>query len=252
MVRDKRAQQPLAYASIGMPGKNAGTVCNADGAFTIDIPDSMPAATMITVSLVGYEPYRTSLKEFSKLKEILLVKQAANTKAGSKVALKRKQVLGNTSRVADLRLGFINDKVTHNQRPGYEIGALMNTNGRLTAIDSLFLNFVQCSYERLFFRVNVYQKVKDSFVNIMPRAYYVHFTKAEALHGVRVDLRELQLRVNNDFLVSLELVQPLLPGALLFAAGYSGNKGYIRNTSQEQWLKLPMNAGVGIGVWGRN
>lgn len=249
VVVDKAGKQPVAYANVGIVGHNIGTVSGEDGTFILDVPDSLNTNAMVMVSMIGYEPYRTSLRELASRKEIPLNRSDNTLKevvVKSKVFNRR--VLGNTTKSMSVTVGFRKDSTLEEQQLGYELGTLMKIKRKPTLIDSVFINFAQCSNDSLFFRLNIYEEVKDSFINILPKPYYVAFSRAEALKGIKMNLRDLELTVSNNFLVSLELIREMEPGSLFFSASFLSSKTYFRAASQGDWHKLPMNIGIGISA----
>ncbi|OAV67584.1 TonB-linked outer membrane protein, SusC/RagA family [Bacteroidales bacterium Barb6XT] len=53
IVKDQKSRRVLEYANISVPGTSIGTVTNAEGSFTIKVPDSLQAWE-IEISHIGY------------------------------------------------------------------------------------------------------------------------------------------------------------------------------------------------------
>lgn len=250
VVIDKARNQPMAYANVGIIGHNIGTVTGENGTFILEVPDSLNPGSIVMVSMIGYTSFRTSLRELAGYKEISL-NRADNTLKEVVVQSKvfNRRLLGNTTRSMSVQVGFTRDSATAEQQLGYELGTLMKIRKKPTLIDSVFFNFSRCTDDSLFFRLNIYEVVKDSFINILPKPYYLSFSKEEALKGVKVNLRELELMVHNNFVVSLELIREMGDrSSLFFSASFLSSKTYFRATSQGDWMKLPMNIGIGISA----
>ncbi len=62
IVRDARSRQPIAFASIFVPGASIGTVTNLDGAFTLKV-QKLLNATHFVVSHLGYHSLRLPIAE---------------------------------------------------------------------------------------------------------------------------------------------------------------------------------------------
>jgi hypothetical protein len=56
-VRDNLTRKPLEYVTISVAGQNIGTVSNADGEFTLKVPNNANAA-FVEFSHIGYYSYR--------------------------------------------------------------------------------------------------------------------------------------------------------------------------------------------------
>jgi hypothetical protein len=250
VVIDKAGKQIIAYANIGIPGHNTGTVTDEKGLFVWDVPDSVSPAAMVIISITGYQRYRTSLQALAGLKMIPL-EHAAPVLKHKPLKLKtvNRRLAGNTTHAMSVRVGFAKDSTKAALQLGYEVGTLIKNNRKSTHIDSVFINFAVCTYDSLFFRLNIYEAVKDSFIQVMPVPYYVRFSKTEALRGIRINLRDLELVVHNDFLISLELIrEEQQQGQLFFTSGFLDSKAFFRAASQAEWLKLPMHIGIGMSA----
>lgn len=64
-VMDAQNKQPLAYATIGIPGRRIGTVSNSDGYFILKLPDSLNI-TSLQFSYMGYESKDFPVELFEK------------------------------------------------------------------------------------------------------------------------------------------------------------------------------------------
>ena len=60
MVRDGLTRRPLQYVTITVANNNIGTVSNADGEFSLKIPQSINA-TVVEFSHLGYQTFRLSI-----------------------------------------------------------------------------------------------------------------------------------------------------------------------------------------------
>lgn len=70
-------QKKLEYVNVSIPGSSVGTVTNADGEFTLKIPESVQAKD-IEASHVGYLNSRIPLKEENPTERIVWLTPYAN------------------------------------------------------------------------------------------------------------------------------------------------------------------------------
>ena len=63
---------------------------------------------------------------------------------------------------------------------------------------------------------------------------------------VHVDLKSYDIVMEDDFLVSIEWIEDLGIGELLFSAGFFGSNLYARATSQGTWTQM------GVAAFGMN
>lgn len=66
IIMDRDTKQPIAYASIGIVDKPAGTVSDSLGHFELAI-DNQYAGDTLQVSMVGYYPKRSTISELTKV-----------------------------------------------------------------------------------------------------------------------------------------------------------------------------------------
>ena len=237
------SNKPLAYVNIGIIGKNIGTVSGEKGAFNLTIPDSLQNGK-VRFSMIGLTTLEFSIEEFKKkcagngifmmqeetfaLREIVIVPKTYITK-----------IVGNKTTSKTISAGFQNNLL------GHELGVLMKIKKRPAKINSVSFYFNQCIYDTIFYRLNVYEMAgKEPGRNIMPVPYYLNYTKEQLGELLTIDLASLQLWVEDDFLVTLEIVKDLGEGGIMFSAGLFNSPTYFRVTSQGTWESIP----VGIGV----
>lgn len=237
------SNKPLAYVNIGIIWKNIGTVSGEKGAFNLTIPDSLQNGK-VRFSMIGLTTLEFSIEEFKKkcagngifmmqeetfaLKEIVIVPKTYITK-----------IVGNKTTSKTISAGFQNNLL------GHELGVLMKIKKRPAKINSVSFYFNQCIYDTIFYRLNLYEMVgKEPGRNIMPVPYYLNYTKEQLGELLTIDLASLQLWVEDDFLVTLEIVKDLGEGGIMFSAGLFNSPTYFRVTSQGTWESIP----VGIGI----
>lgn len=62
-VLDKKNNQPVSYAHVGIPEKGIGTTTAYDGSFEFKVPQQYASSTMI-VSFMGYKTYKNPIKNY--------------------------------------------------------------------------------------------------------------------------------------------------------------------------------------------
>ena len=82
VVKDKLNKKKLEYVNVSIPGSSVGTVTNADGEFTLKIPESVQAKD-IEASHVGYLNSRIPLKEENPTERIVWLTPYANLLSGN-------------------------------------------------------------------------------------------------------------------------------------------------------------------------
>lgn len=232
---------PVEYANVGITGKNVGTVTDASGRFSLDIAPEFDNDVLL-ISLLGYAPMEVKVAELRKKAEnslYLKEKVIALKEVVIKPRKVKERVLGVTTKSKAIMAGFKDNLL------GYEAGILMKVR-KSAVLKKVKINIAQCSYETLFFRLNVYEvDGKKSFTNILREPIYLDIKASAIKDEIQLDLSDKNIVVEDDFLVTLEHVKDLGPGFLHFCSTLS-SKTYYRKTSQGQWETVPV--GVGISV----
>jgi hypothetical protein len=70
-ITDIETQEPLGFASIGIKGKSAGTISNADGEYLFVVPEKFTGDTLM-VSYLGYEVYFIPVADIKFSKELMI------------------------------------------------------------------------------------------------------------------------------------------------------------------------------------
>ena len=241
VVLHSTTRKPVEYANVGISGKNVGTVTDALGRFSLYIAPEFDNEVLL-ISLLGYAPLQVKVAELRKKAETTLFLEEKVISLKEVVIKPRKvkeKVLGVTTKSKAIMAGFKDNLL------GYEAGILMKVK-KSAVIKKVKIHIAQCSYETVFFRLNVYEvDGKKSFTNILREPIYIDIKGSTIKDEIQLDLSDKNIVVEGDFLVTLEHVKDLGPGLLHFCSSLS-TKTYYRKTSQGQWLTVPI--GVGISV----
>ncbi len=233
--------KPVEYANVGISGKNVGTVTDASGKFSLDVAPEYDNDVLL-ISLLGYAPLRVKVAELRKKSENTLYLDEKVIELKEVVIKPRKvreRVLGVTTKSKAMMAGFKDNLL------GYECGVLMKVK-KSAVLKKVKIHIAQCSYERLFYRLNIYRfQDKKLFVNVLREPIYIDIPASAIKDEIQLDLSDKNIMVEGDFLVTLEHVKELGPGLLHFCSSLS-TKTYYRKTSQGQWMTVPV--GVGISV----
>jgi hypothetical protein len=235
IVLDSLTKSPIPFVNIGIVEKNNGTVSNIDGRFKISLPDSNNSDTL-RFSFIGYKAKNYLIKDF-KLKNIridfriLLSQDTIQLKdvivtAGKKNVI----VLGNIP-----KWKFTNAGLTSNQF-GYELGSYYKNNSVLT-IDSVQLFFAKCSYDSIFFRLNVYKVEKGMMQNALRHPIYFHLSRKKTLENPMISLADQPVFLDGDFLISIEYMKDLGNQNIWFFARTDSElyPAMYRETSHNKW-----------------
>ena len=235
--------QPIAYANIGVIGKGIGTVSGIDGHFKLELINLHDTDTIV-FSCIGYYPEKFLVGDFKKeghhtilLEQHIIELDEVTVRP---VSFKFRN-LGNRTRSRSIKAGFRENQL------GYELGVIMKVK-RPVFIEQININIAETSYDTLFYRLNIYEVSREStFSNILNAPIYIEIPKEQLTESIQVDLREHNLRFENDFLVTLEHIKEMGDGYLNFCASLRG-RTHHRKTSHANWESTPVGIGINVDV----
>ena len=242
-VLDAETQLPIEYVSIGIIGKDIGTVSDSEGNYSIR-PGELSDPDSIRFSCVGYEPFTlnlNALKEEPQRTVLLKPKTLLLDEVVVLPSVFKEKILGNKYAGTMIQGGFSDNKM------GYECGVLLKIKKR-ALLEKFRCNIANCSYDSIFFRINVYKQLgENTFENILDRPIYVYQGINEEKTSIEIDLSFYNLLVSGNTLVTMEHIVDLGEGSLFFSGGLlKGAPCYSRKTSEGNWSKIPIKLGFNV------
>ena len=233
VVKDKDTGQNIAYVNIGILNKNVGTVTDAGGKFTIALDGKYDNETL-KVSIIGYKSEVFKVADFksdyAKSAVIYLEKNIAELKEVVINGKLKTGILGNTLDKKTVSAGFVNNVL------GNEIGIVVKVKKKPTYIEAFHAMVDYNHYAVLKFRLNFYD-LKDGLPNNTILTENIIITSTIKKGKLTVDLSDYNIVAEEDFFVSLELIEGLGEGGLHFLADYDGSPIITRAVSQGKWNK---------------
>lgn len=241
VVLCKAGEQAVAFANIGIVGKNVGTVSDIDGNFNIRIESGFENDTLL-FSCIGYAPVKVKISDLSRA-NVNRVYMHESMTALKEVLVKprrfRTEVLGIKSPSNKFAAGFSDNNL------GYECGILMK-NKKTAFLKSVGFIIADCSYDSIFYRLNVYEINREKqFENILRRSIFLKLSQNDVKDKVVVNVEDHNIVVDGDFLVTLEHVKDLGKGHINFCCTPLRNTHY-RKTSQGKWETVPIAVGISV------
>ena len=243
-VLDQATQAPVAYASIGVLHRPAGTVADAQGRFTLAVPAAYDSDSL-RLALLGYAPLTVRVADFRR----------QLTEGGGRVLLRAtptplaevlvrpgtatRRVIGNSTVSNAVSGGFKLNKLGSQLAQGLHLR-------RPATLEQVSFHVAECTYDSLFYRINVYQVANGlPTASLLPEPVYVRVRKGETKQRFVADLRRFHLTVRGDIAVGLEMVKELGPGELRLSLSVLKGPIYIVNQSAGDWEKM---RGFGLGI----
>lgn len=248
-IVEKGSGKPIAYSNIGIYGKSRGTVSDERGKFHLDI-SSFSDRDTLRISVVGYERRDFALQQVRQLCastcQIELTPKEYNLSEvviSSSKNVKERMVGNNISRT-NVRVGMADSIL------GYEFGTVMRVKRKPAQIQEVIMHIASCDYDSVFLRMNIHS-VKNGIPdeNLLHTPIYVQFTKEQAKQPIRIDMAPYHVKVQDDFVVSFEVVRELGTGGLYLTGSLiNKDKTLYRSTSQAKWSVL---GPIGVGIAAR-
>lgn len=240
---DSQTNQPIAYVNIGILKKGVGTVSDEQGNFALIIEDQYSADTL-RFSIIGYETKNYLVSDFrNQFQQHATITMKKSITELNEVVIKPGKIkyaeLGNKFNSKSVTGGFQTNKL------GSEVGTVMRIKKAPSYVERVTFRVAVNKYDSAIWRVNIYL-MKDGLPgeNMLKQPVYLKSYKSNEV--LSLDLSQYMIEVNDDFLVSLELIQDLGERGLDFCAGFLGNSLFFRDASQGEWKKFP--AGLGFSA----
>ncbi len=268
-VLDQATRKPLGFVSVGVLRQPFGTVADAQGNFTLQLPASYDADS-VRFSLIGHASRTLRVADLRRAVAagpvLLRARAVPLTEARVKAKNLKRRVLGNSTPGVTLRMDGFDANMAGNQ-----IGQLIPIK-KPAFLESIAIRASHFDYDTVCFRLNIYKLHNDyPAENILPKAIYWVITYEQAHSRVSLDLRPYHLYLTENVVVALELVNSLGPGKLWFRQPVAGGGPYYRleqtpgpgtapNVVPTGWvdshdLKVPQPGGpwikypnVGVGI----
>lgn len=239
-VMSSESENGIGYVSIGIVGKNVGTVSDKDGNFSITINDGYDNDTL-RFSMIGFEPRCLTVKEFKQdpVKNIYLKPRLTMLDEVKISYCKPKKIrLGEPVPEDYLKSGFDCNEL------GSEMGIIVETRKKVR-LENLNLSVAACTYDSVIYRLNIYRcEGKDLYTNILNKPVYISFRRDAIGNVMTFDLSDYSIIVEGDILITLELFRDLGEGKLLFNTQFFAGSTLHRKTSEGTWTNSPGAIGM--------
>ncbi len=244
-IIDLETQKPVQFASVGILHREAGTVTDEQGNFTLNTQKSKPTDT-VKISMLGYENAQFTVQQFEKNLQqkngtFALKPQVRKLQ---EVVIKPKKtktiILGNTTDTRMMSAGFSSNDL------GSEVGTVLRYNKKKPGkIENVNFNIASNNFEgQLLFRVNIYDYKNGKIgENLLKEPLYLETSMDYG--SLSLDLSEKNIYLTQDALLTLEWIKDFGKQGLMFSAGFFNADSYARKISQGDWFKAP----AGLGFW---
>lgn len=237
---DQQTKKPISYANIGFFEKSIGTVSDSNGEFQLIYNDEqISGADKLQISALGYKTLQLNKKE--------LEKYLLNT---NKIYLNPEpfvleEVVINNDRKVQQRIGSfeLNNNIMGYWKDakalGGEIASKIIIRNENTQLLDLKFNIIENASDSLKVRVNIYN-YKDRYPGDKLNSQNIYYT-IKIKSGVEtIDLKPYDIYVNNDIIVSIELLKVYGDkiGLAISGRDQGSTNSFLRYISQDKWKRI--------------
>ena len=243
-ILDAITQEPLPYVNIGIVGKSVGTVTDEEGIFYLAIDTSKFEGTdIIQISSLGYETIRIPVgqisigeEDFPKIlmqpSDIILEEVVLSSDALVPIS----EFLGYRN-YGERNFGYWSKNVAL----GGELATKVNARNGKRQLNSLEFEVWENHSDSVLIRVNIYDigggLLDGPGTNLNKSQKNILHTIPTGKNIIKIDLKPFDLYVDNDFFISLELLQVYGDEKLGLVLAASGSEGasFRKYASQSEW-----------------
>ncbi|MDX1471314.1 MAG: carboxypeptidase-like regulatory domain-containing protein, partial [Flavobacteriaceae bacterium] len=237
-VLDRISNQPIPYVNIGFVDEAVGTVSDANGNFTLiyneeEIDDN----TLLRFSALGYKALEIKEEQlmdyFKRSNIVYLIPTPLQLDEITVSNEKRSAKTIGINTLDQGTVGYWKDK----EALGGEIATLIKISQKDTKLLQLSFSVVENVSDSIKVRVNVYE-FKKAYPGEKVLLQNVYKVIDEKEGVVNINLEPYNIHVNEDILISLELLE-VHGEEIGFAISGNTDYGpsYIRYVSQDDWEK---------------
>jgi hypothetical protein len=252
-VVDSQSGLAIPFVNIEILHKNIGTVCDANGDFSLNISKASSDDTL-KISCVGYVAFifplnaGTDPDAIYNLRTFELDPKSENLSLVTILPGKEKtKILGNKIQNGMVVTGFAPIDL------GAEAGTVLHYNRKHPAqLKNVNFYIDRNDFDSLTFRINVYEfKNGVPGESILKEPIYITTKIAKGM--LSIDLLDKNIFIQDDCFLSLEWIEKsgyfattdITMSKLWISGGFLNSDSFARGTSQGDWHKM----NIGLGFW---
>ncbi len=240
-VLDAATKEPIPFASVGIKGKNIGTVCNENGIFEIQLKD-FNTTDSLKISSIGYLAQSFNLskvKDFNNETIYLKPNDVLLNELVIKPTKTITKVLGNKKYNTNIHCSF---QGADKNFKGVEAAIKANNKkGRLVWIEDFnFYITKNLIDDSITFRLNFYTENKDGLPekNILRQPIIFKIKTKSGV--VSLDLKKYNINTNDDFFISLESLTDKINSTNFSFSGSIMGPSYFKMATFSNFEKIPL------------
>ncbi|MHA7055887.1 peptidase associated/transthyretin-like domain-containing protein [Aquimarina sp. M1] len=241
VVADRMTRQPIAYANIGFTDRGVGTVSDREGYFELSFLEKrITKEDTLQLTMQGYYPLRiafSNLKSVLEKTQVLFLSPLPND-IKTENSVERKNLVQHqigAAGISSIKTGWLEGTMK-----GAELASLVSVSSLETYLDNLRFTVLEHKADSTKIRINIYDvSTRNTPGNKVATSIYQTITKKNGEEII--DLANEDIKIDEDFIVGIELLESYGEYAGHLQIGLSDNKGtsFVKSTSQDSWQELP-------------
>ena len=240
LIVDASTNKAIPFTSIGIIGKNIGTLSNEDGNFEFTFT-SLYKNDSLKIFSIGYKPLTYLVSDFIKETTKTIKLQNLPTQLEEVVVNSKKikyKVLGTTNYTKNNCSGFVKNETNWK---GSETAIIAgNKSGRTVLVETFSFYVIQNKYaDSLKFRLMFYEaseKGYPRFKTILRKP--IIFKMGTKQGEFTLNLREYNISTPTDFFISLECLMDEMDIAKFCYAGSNAIPSFVKAAAFSRWYKI--------------
>lgn len=247
-IKDFEKKTYLQYANIGISNKNAGTVSNSNGKFSLKLNESINKNDLVTFSYVGYQTKTIAISKLNLLDNVIELKPDSNQleEVVVKFVKPKPKILGRNSKGFGLMHSnfYTYYEKDVDDRLSKEIGMKFKLK-KDCKINDLNFNITSNEFSSLKFRLNFY-KIENEFpTELIIEKDIVFEIKDEFKGWFNLDLKPYDIyldKESEDVAVTIQWVESKKTNEKskyfsISTAMSATDTSYFREKSMDTWKK---------------
>jgi len=237
-ITDALTKEGIPFASIGVKGKNIGTVADEKGNFELNMLKCDEDDTL-KISAIGYRTKAFTVSEARQSMSKIILLEPLPIKLEEVVITSKKvkrKVLGTSKYSTRNCTAFMG---TNGNWKGEEAAIrAFNQKGRSVFIEDFNFYIIQNKYEdSLVFRLMLYSVNAKNLPGETFLKRPIIFKTAVKQGIVNIDLRKYNIIYNDDFFISLECLMDQMDYSKFCFAGSINVFSYVKNSPFGNWYQ---------------
>lgn len=238
-IIDASTKSCISFASIGIKGKNIGTVADEKGCFELNI-SRCDEDDSLKISAIGYKTKGFTVSEIRRLGSKIITMEPIAVKLNEVLITSKKvkrKVLGTAKYSTRNCSAFMG---TDGNWKGEEAAIRANNEkGKYVFIEDFNFYIIQNKYEdSLVFRLMLYSVNEKNLPGQTFLKKPIIFKTAVKQGIVHVDLKNYNITYNDDFFISLECLMDKMDQTKFCFAGSAKVPSFVKTSTFMNWYRV--------------